>query len=143
MTAIVAEGFSLRQADDFALQQAVRDLLCWSDAQDAALKARLAAEAAAQQCGYDAGFEAGRRAVLEYLAEEKRQLCAEQAGLASRPLWAEIERIRWHLCCMPCRRGGHRRGCPDCREAPAEGGRLVFADPMPGEYLGGPVRWAA
>jgi hypothetical protein len=130
-------------AGDFSIQQAVSALLRWSDAQDAALKARLAAEAAAQQRGYDAGFEAGRRAVLEYLAEEKRQLIAEVAGLASRPLWAAIERIRWHLCCVPCRRGGHRRGCPDCREAPAEGGRLAFAEPMPGDYVGGPVAWAA
>jgi hypothetical protein len=124
---------------DFSLQQAVSELLRWSDAQDAALKARLAAEAAAQQHGYDAGFEAGRRAALEALAEDRRQLAAELAGLASRPAFAEIERKRWHSCCPACRRGGHRAGCADCQDRTRE----TFADPIPGEYLGGSVGWSA
>jgi hypothetical protein len=110
--------------DDFAVQQAVRELLRWSDAQDAALKARLAAEAAAQRRGYAAGHEAGRREALEALAEEKRQLAAELAGLPTRPPFAELERRRWSV------RGESRT-------------RLAFGDPHPGDYLGGPVAWAA
>jgi hypothetical protein len=129
-------------AGDFAIQQAVSGLLRWSDAQDAALKARLAATASAHRVGFAEGFEAGRRAVLELLAGQKHQLAAELVGLASRPMFAEIERRRWHLCCAPCRRGGHRAGCSDCREVPS-GGRLAFAEPMPGDYVGGPVGWAS
>jgi hypothetical protein len=124
-------------AGDFAIQQAVSELLRWSDAQDAALKARIAATAAAHRAGFAEGFEAGRRATLENLAEDKRQLAAEVAGLASRPKYAELERRRWHACCLPCRRGGHRAGCPDCQDRT----RATFADPMPDDYLGGPVEW--
>ena len=39
---------------------------------------------------------------------------------------------RWHLCCGPCRRGGHRDGCPDCQGRTA----ATFGDPHPDDYRG-------
>jgi hypothetical protein len=104
-------------AGDFSIQQAVAELLRWSDAQDAALKARLAAEAAAHRAGFAQGFEAGRRAALESLAEENRQIAAELAGLPTRPRFAELELRRWNV-----------RGEPRAR--------LAFGDPAPGDFPG-------
>jgi hypothetical protein len=109
---------SLTINDSVAAQQAdVRALLSWSDAREAEQRARFAAEAAAQHRGFAAGFEAGRREALEALAEERRQLAAELAGLPTRRPFAEFERVRWAV-----------RGEPRTR--------LAFGDPAPGDFPG-------
>jgi hypothetical protein len=114
---------TLDHVDDKA--QALDLLLSWSDARDAEQRARLAATAAAYRAGLEDGEARGRRAVLEALTESQRQMHAELAGLATRPKFADLERRRWTL------RGEART-------------RLTFADPHPGDYLGGPVApWTA
>jgi len=42
---------------------------------------------------------------------------------------AAVEHRRWHLCCPPCRQGGHQDGCPDCEDRE----RATFGQPMAGD----------
>jgi hypothetical protein len=75
--------------------RAVYDLISWSDTRDAEQRARFAAEAAAQHRGFAAGFEAGRRAALEAIAEQHRQIARDLAGLLTSPTFAEMDRRRY------------------------------------------------
>jgi hypothetical protein len=47
----------------------------------------------------------------------------------------EIERLRHHVCCGPCRWGGHRAGCERCEDRI----RQTFSQPHPDDYIGGGV----
>jgi hypothetical protein len=84
----------------------------------------------------------------------RRALCREAAAASREHAWAEgyvaaigdvkrtqhelvadlqLEARRWHLCCRPCRRSGHRPGCGECRDRT----RLTFGQALSGDYPGG------
>jgi hypothetical protein len=44
-----------------------------------------------------------------------------------------VELGRWHLCCGPCRRTGHRAGCTRCENRT----RATFGQPHPDDYKAG------
>jgi hypothetical protein len=45
----------------------------------------------------------------------------------------ELERVRWHLCCGPCRRGGHRAGCAACQDRTRATTSQAHPDDYPGQ----------
>jgi hypothetical protein len=89
-------------------------------------------------------FADGHRAELEakwsagYLAAvaEMKQV---QHDLVAALRAAAPPAARWHVCCVPCRRTGHRAGCRGCQDR----NRATFAAPIAGDYQGGPVEWDA
>jgi len=114
---------------------AARELVAYSDAID---QAEARARAAWAE-GYRAAAEAvAERARSEGYSEAVADVKAAEHGIVRvfREV-AEAEAARWHLCCPACRLAGHRAGCRDCQDRTRE----TFADPMPGEYAGGPVAW--
>jgi hypothetical protein len=116
------------------LAAAARELLAYSDRRDAELAARIAA----RREGYVAGLAQASAQWQAGYAAAIADIKAVQHGLVDTlGELGELVRRRWHLCCIPCRRTGHRPGCRDCQDRT----RATFADPMPGEYEGGPVAW--
>jgi hypothetical protein len=81
-------------AGDFGIQQAVSALLCWSDAQDAVLKARIAATASAHRAGFAEGEAVGCRAALNVISmsawRERRAWAAAVAHLNACGLAAAV-----------------------------------------------------
>jgi hypothetical protein len=94
-------------------------IIAASDSRDAVQRARLEQLAEARAAGYAEGVDAGRREVHASYSEAAARLVAEVHGRTSGPTHVELERRRW-----------------------GAGGRAHFADPRPGDYLGGPVAWA-
>jgi hypothetical protein len=122
--------------DDAALLLAARALLEYSDRQDGQLAARLAAHAEGYRLGADqadAQWQAGYAAAIADIKAVEHGLADALGDVA------EVQRHRWHLCCLPCRRAGHRVGCDGCQDRTRE----TFGELLEGEYLGGPVRCAA
>jgi hypothetical protein len=118
------------------LLAAAREVIAASDRLDGQLAARLAAHAEGYRLGADQAAgqrQAGYAAAIAEIKGVQIELVDALGELA------EVQARRWHLCCLSCRRGGHRVGCADCQDRTRE----TFADPMPGDYLGGPVEWAA
>jgi hypothetical protein len=111
---------------------AARALVAYSDARDRESAARLAARAEGYAAGYEAGDHAGREAVHEWYAEQDREVSAAAAAVLNRPAPAAVSRHRWHVCCRPCRRGGHRDGCTRCEDRTC----ATFGDPHPDDYPG-------
>lgn len=112
----------------------VSDLLAESDRRDVELAARLAA----WREGFAVGAaQAEKRWQAGYVAACADVKATEHELVNRFGELAEILRRRWHLCCVPCRRGGHRPRCRDCEDRT----QSTFAAPMPGDYLGGPVAW--
>ena len=130
------DGITPGNRDIDALILAARELLEYSDRQDGQLAARLAAHAE----GYRQGLAEAERARAEGYAEAIADVKAAQHGIV-RALRGEAERqaARWHLCCLPCRRAGHRTGCDACQDRTRE----TFGELLEGEHLGGPLRWAS
>lgn len=119
-----------------ALVAAARELIAASDRLDGQLAARLAAHAEGYRLGAEqaaAQWQAGYNAACADLKGVQHALVDVFGELA------EVQARRWHLCCVPCRRRGHRTGCRECQDRTAE----TWAEPMPGDYLGGPVEWLA
>jgi hypothetical protein len=115
------------------LTAAARELIAASDRLDGQLAVRLAAHAEGYRLGAEqaAGqWQAGHAAAIKGVQHELVDALGELAAVQAR---------RWHLCCPPCRRGGHRGGCRDCQDRTRE----TFGEPFAGEYPGGPVDWAA
>jgi hypothetical protein len=116
---------------------ALATLIGVSDSRERTLQARLEGWREGHIIGYREGIEAGR---AQYAAEVLADVAAEkrlQHDVVAALRAAAPPAGRWHLCCRPCRRGGHRPGCRDCQDRTRE----TFADPMPGDYQGGPVAW--
>jgi hypothetical protein len=84
---------------------------------------RWVAEAAAD--AYEAGWNDGR---LDLIADEK----SAQVGIARVLRESATPALRWHVCCGPCRRGGHRPGCPRCEDRTRE----TFGRPHPDDFPG-------
>lgn len=103
-----------RLTDPVPLREAVAEVLERSDEYDAWLARLERGEAASYERGRADGIIIGRR--LE--ATERDQAWARFAGPIARggPSFAELEIRRW-----------------------GPGGREHFADPQPGDYMGGPV----
>jgi hypothetical protein len=96
------------------------DLALADPAAELAYRWQLAREA------YRRGVDDGRRAgVAETVDWYKRLLTNTVAD-------AQLEQRRRHLCCGPCRRTGHRHGCPRCEDR----GRETYASPHPDDYPG-------
>jgi hypothetical protein len=116
---------------------AARELVAYSDAIDQAeARARAAwseGYRAAATATYPRAFAEGYAACDAELAVLWRAVAEPVAH--GGPSYAVVERERWHLCCLPCRRAGHRAGCRDCQDRTRE----TFAEPMPGDYRGGPI----
>jgi hypothetical protein len=118
------------------LLAAARELIAASDRLDGQLAARLAAHAEGYRLGAEqaAGqWQAGHAAAIAEIKGVQHELVDALGELG------EIQRRRWHLCCIPCRRAGCRAGCRACQDRTRE----TFGEPFAGEYPGGPVRWAA
>lgn len=98
------------------------ELLERSDERDTALALRLDAwrdgYTTAATDAYDAGYADG-------VASLKR---AQHDAVRL----TELDRDRWHVCCGPCRRGGHRPGCRDCQDRT----RAAYGQPHPDDYPG-------
>jgi hypothetical protein len=75
--------------------------------------------------GYEAGWNRGR---LDLIADEKRA----QVGIVRALREAAPPASRWHLCCRPCRLGGHRPGCPRCQDRTLEN----FGQPHGDDFTG-------
>jgi hypothetical protein len=116
------------------LLAAAREVIAASDRLDGQLAARLAAHAEGYRLG--AGQAAGQWQA-GYAAAIAAEKAVQHELVDALGELAEIRRRRWHLCCLPCRRAGHRPGCRDCQDRTRE----TFADPLEGEYFGGPVAW--
>lgn len=103
-----------------------------SDSRDRTLQARLDGWREGHAAGFAEGIELGR---AQYAAELLAEVGAEkrlQLGLVRALAEAAPPAGRWHLCCLPCRRGGHRPGCHDCQARARE----TFGEPMPGDFPG-------
>jgi hypothetical protein len=72
---------------------------------------------------YERGWEAGR---LDLIADEKRA----QVGIVRALRESAPPPERWHVCCGPCRRGGHRLGCGRCEDRT----QATFGQPHPDDY---------
>jgi hypothetical protein len=48
---------------------------------------------------------------------------------------ALLEARRWHVCCVRCRRRGHREGCPDCEDRNRETFGCPVDDESPAELV--------
>jgi hypothetical protein len=81
--------------------------------------------------GYGEGSAAATTAMERHWQEIARPTA--RGGLSH----SVIEERRWHLCCGPCRRSGHRAGCARCEDRT----RATFSAPHSGDYRGGPVVW--
>jgi hypothetical protein len=104
-----------------------------SDKLDGQLAARLGAHAE----GYRLGLAETERVRAEGYAEAIADIKGAEHGIVDALRRSAPSASLWHVCCIPCRRAGHRNGCPDCQDRTRE----TFADPFPGDYLGGPVEW--
>ena len=127
------DGETLRNGDIAALLAAARELLAASDRLDGQLAARLAAHAE----GYRRGLAEAERARAEGYVEAIADIKAAQHGIVDVLRRSVPAASQWRVCCLPCRRAGCRAGCRDCQDRTRE----TFADPLPGDYLGGPVAW--
>lgn len=132
-----------RQADQGAetpynaaeLLAAARELLAVSDRLDGQLAARLAAYAQ----GYRRGLAEAERARAEGYVEAIADIKGAEHGIVDALRRSAPSASLWHVCCLPCRRAGHRNRCPDCQGRTRE----TFGDPAEGDYPGGPVEWLA
>lgn len=129
-------GITPGNRDIDALILAARELFEYSDRQDGHLAARLAAHAEGYRLGADQAAGQWQAGYAAAIADIK---AAEHGLVAALGEVAEVQRHRWHLCCLPCRRAGHRTGCDACQDRTRE----TFGELLEGEYLGGPARWAA
>jgi hypothetical protein len=86
---------------------------------------------------YERGRADGWREGREDAHREVERDWREMARKVARggPSHAELEAHRWHVCCRPCRLGGHRAGCTDCEDRTRE----TFGEPHPDDYQGVPV----
>lgn len=109
---------------------AVRELLSLSDRRDVQMAARLAAHAE----GYRRGLAEAERARAEGYAQAVADIKATEHELVGRiGDLAAVLTARWRASSRRCRLAGYRPWCPDCQDRT----RLTFADPFPGDYLGG------
>lgn len=69
---------------------------------------------------YEQGWDAGR---LDLIADEKRA----QTGIVRALRESAPPPERWHVCCGPCRRSGHRPGCGRCEDRT----QATFGQPHP------------
>jgi hypothetical protein len=83
---------------------------------------------------------------------EREYRAAWQAWIGERPAsrgtdLEAVARNRWHVCCLPCRRGGHQPGCRWCQDrTPATFGQphddddaIPPAAPSGDEWVAGPA----
>jgi hypothetical protein len=105
-------------------------LLALSDERDLWLWALHAAEREGfergRTLGHDEGFAQAERDMAQRWQEVARPVA--RGG----PAHGEIEAARWHVCCRPCRLGGHRRGCADCEDRTRE----TYGQPHPADSSG-------
>ena len=73
-----------------------------------------------------AAWQEGWDACLDYLAD--------QIGGRIMPAHpTELELRRYHVCCRPCRTGGHRAGCTRCEDRSRATAGLPHSDDYPGQ----------
>jgi hypothetical protein len=84
---------------------------------------RMAVESA--RTGWSAGWDTGR---LDLRADEKHA----QTGIVSALRESAPPACRWHVCCGPCRRGGHKPGCRACKDRTRDTFGQVHPDDFPG-----------
>jgi hypothetical protein len=87
-----------------AITMQVADLIAAIDPA-AEIRYRRALAAEAEQRGHERGVRDG---YLQAVAEVKRMQHQLVDDL-------ELELTRWHVCCGPCRRTGHRHACARCK----------------------------
>lgn len=105
-------------------------LLALSDERDLWLRRLHTAEREALERGRTLGYDEGFAQAAQDMERRWREIARPVARGA--PTHGEVEAARWHVCCRPCRLGGHRRGCADCEDRSSE----TYGQPHPADNSG-------